>query len=257
MNPIRRNRRLPNRGTNRQSTIIGSGSNASSTLQKLTKCVVPKSSLAFPDVYQAWFKTVVENGISGSAASQNTYHLNSPAFTFGPQTNWTGAFSNNYPAGLSYLLGTSQAGGSTGPYAFCSTLDYDWSVDLYNIGTVAAYVTLVPSWNISLTGMSQSTLAEQRGAAQILVPPTNNSNPMKLRVRGSIAELMATSPSFIRNDTLTYAQAVGALPLYSVYMHLIVGSVDGTTSCAMQVKNTIFQHLRLTRINPFTSAQPT
>jgi len=253
----RRMRNNNSRGVGGTSSLTTSGSNSRVSLPKTTYCEIPRSVVAFPDVYTAWFKTTVENGFSGSVASQNTYHLNSPAFTFGPQVNWTGAFANNYPSGMSYLLGTPSAGGSTAPYALASTIEYDWQVDLVNIASVAAYVTLIPAYSISLTGMSQATLAEQRGALQILVPPNNTAQPLKLRSSGKISELFGTTAGEVLNNQLSYAQAVGALPLYSVYMHLIVSSVDGSTSCAMQTKSTVWLKIRYSRNNPYTTSPPT
>lgn len=238
-----------------QRPIPMSGSNASVSLPKLVRCVIPRTTCIFPDTYVAWSKTVVESTMNSAASTQNSYHLNSPAFNFGPQAQWTGAYANNYPSGLSYLLGSTAAAGSVAPYAHSTVVEYEWFLDLTNIAAATAVVTVIPSYNNTLTGMTTATLSEQRGAIQLLCPPSMNT-PLRMTSRGRISDLIGVTETEIMNDTLTYGQAVGALPSYNFYMHIVASSVDGSTVTSMQTRSTVFLKLKLSTLNPFSSAAP-
>jgi len=244
-----------NPGNASQRPITNSGSNASSSLRPLSLCSIPNASGPFADSYFATFKTVIETGLNGSATSSQSYHINSPAFSFGPQVNWTGAFANNFPSGLSYLLGSNVPAGSPAPYHNCTTLDYDWSLDLTNATAVAAYITLVPSLSSSLSSMTSPTLGEQRGAVQILIPP-GTLIPLRMRSTGKIHELFGVSSTEISNALPAYSQTSGITPTSLAFMHIVGSSIDGTTPVIINFRMSVFLRLRLSGINPWTTTAP-
>jgi hypothetical protein len=229
---------------------------AIANFRKLVTCAVPRGLQLFPDIFVAHAKTVIALGLSGSVASQHTFHINSPANLFGPQVNWTGSFVDNVPAGMYYLLSSNAAAGSRSPYLYVCTTDIDYEVELTNIQSIAAYVTVIPSIEASYSGMSQSQLAEQRGAMQVLVQDHNNTMTTKLKGRYAVHEILGTT----RHEVVTnanYKQTVGALPPLSAYLHFICASVDGATTVAMQAKHTFTMTHRFTAINTFVTTVPT
>jgi hypothetical protein len=246
-------RRQISRQTDRVSSI--NPYTSTSNFSALTRCSLPRGIQLFPDVLDTHMRTIVELGMSGSAASQHSYHLNSPAKQFGPQVNWTGAFTDNVPAGIFYLLSSNTTAGSVAPYFLACTTEIQYELELININSIAAYATVVPSYQVSLSGMTQSQLAEQRGAVQQIVPASQAILPPKIKGRYSVHEIYGTT----RNEVLTnsnYRQLAGSLPPISMYLHLIVASVDGTTSVAMQTKSTFTFTTRFSTINSFVTTVP-
>lgn len=236
------------------SPITGSGTIAQNTLGALTSCTTPRNALAFPDIYTSWFKTTIDSVFgTGVITSGNTYHLNSPAFQFGPQIDFTGAFANNYPSSMAYLLSSAVASGSGCPYNRSTVLEYDWNLDVINIAASSCYVTLLPSLFNSYSTMPTATLSEQRGAVQVLVP-SKNILPIRMRQSGKIGDLFGTDAIESR-DLYPFSQQVGGLPGFSCYMHVIVTSVDGT-NVDCQVKSTVFLKIRYSGLNPSSSIAP-
>jgi hypothetical protein len=253
---LNKNRRMQSRrqvsggsGTTSTSPYI-----ATSSFSRPTHCSIPRGPQIFPDILDTHSKTLVDLGMSGSAASQHTYHLNSPAKFFGPQVNWTGAFADNVPAGMYYLLSSNTVAGSVAPYFLACTHDIDIEYEFININTIAAYVTLLPSYQVSLSGMSQSQLAEQRGAVQIFVP-ASQAQVYKIRAHYSVRDVLGIKQEEVLNNS-NYRQLAGALPPISIYGHLIVSSVDGATTVAMQTKATFMCHTRYTTTNSFVTSVP-
>jgi len=238
-----------------QRPITNSGGNASSVLRPLTLCSINSSNGPFADSYFATFKTVIESGLSGAATSSQSYHLNSPAIQFGPQVNWAGAFANNYPSGLAYMLGSNVTTGSSAPYSHSTVLDFDWGVDMTNATAVAAYITLIPSLSPSLSSMTSATLGEQRGATQILIPP-GTLIPLRMRSSGRIHELFGVSAMEVSNALPAYSQIVATLPSSLCYMHIVASSIDGTTPVIINTRTTVFLRLRLSGINPWNTNAP-
>lgn len=245
--------RYKNRDT--VSAITNSGSQASNTMRRLIACSVPKGLQFLPDVMHTWAKTRVNAGFSGSATYSNTYHVNSPAFTFGPQINFTGAFSNNYPAGLEYLFGTNGTAGSAAPYGELLTYEFEVYCDVINVTTVPVYFSIVPSIQISLSAMATPTIAEQRGAVQILIPQSQTSVPMRLSSKFKLSELTGISESEIKQNPF-YRQRIGTLPSFSAYLHLVATSSDGTTSVVVNTSTTFVMRMTLGSLNTFASNPP-
>jgi hypothetical protein len=251
------NRINPRRRRKRISDNVSSSNPYTSTsnFAAVTRCTLPRGLQFFPDILDCHSRTIVELGMSGAAASQHSYHLNSPMKLFGPQINWTGAFADNVPAGASYLFSSNTTAGSVAPYFLCCTSEIEYELELVNINTIAAYVTVLPSYQASLSGMTQSQLAEQRGAVQAIIPASQAILPPKIKGRYSIKEIYGTT----QNEVLTnsnYRQIAGSLPPVSMYLHLIVSSVDGSTTVAMQTKSSFrFSH-RFSNINSFVTTVP-
>lgn len=254
----RRNNRRPKNSNNRDSTYQGQSQGqltSWSTLNKLCIARIGKKCQLFPDVLDTHAKTGINVNFSGVVTSQATFHINSPASLFGPQINWTGAFADNAPSGMYYLLSSAAAAGSVAPYLNSCVTHIEFIQEFYNAAAVPAYVTLVPSLNPSLSGMVQSQLAEQKNAVQCLVPPTNNSLPVRLRIAFAIADIFGVGPSEVINNQ-NYYQTAGNLPGLSYYLHTIVSSTDGSTNCAMNTKVIYGCKLRFKSLNPFVTSVP-
>jgi hypothetical protein len=248
----RRNHNKPNPGTDTRAPYI-----ATAVFNKPIICRIPKGLQLFPDVLDTHSKIIVDAGLSGSTASQHTYHLNSPAKFFGPQVNWTGAFTDNVPAGLSYLLSSNTNAGSTSPYFYCITDHVEAVFELVNIqNSVSCYATVVPSFQVSLNGMTQSQLAEQRGAVQVLLPATGAAMaPTIIKGRYSVQDILGIKTTEVY-DNQNYRQIAGSLPPISIYLHLICSSTDGVTNCAVQQRVTFSFHHRLQTTNNFLTTVP-
>jgi hypothetical protein len=243
-------------GRNSQhATSVGLPIAATADFRARTMCTVPRGMQFFPDTFNCCSKTVIGLGLSGSVASQHTYHLNSPAYQFGPQVNWTGAFATNVPAGISYLLSSNASGGSVAPYFYCTTHAIDFEIECINIQTISAYVTVVVSYDPSLSTMTQSQISEQRGAVQILVPPSNSTIPYKIRGLYNLSEILGVAHTEVLND-VQYRQPAGSLPAQSIYLHVIVASVDGSTTCAMQTRQSFTFWHKFTVANNFVTTVP-
>jgi len=242
----------PNTGTRTLAPYI-----ATAVFNKPIICKIPKGLQLFPDILDTHSKTVIDLGLSGTTASQHTYHLNSPAKFFGPQINWTGAFADNVPAGLSYLLSSNTNAGSTSPYFYCIT-DYVEAVfELVNIqNSVSCYATVVPSFQVSFNGTTQSQLAEQRGAVQVLLPALGSSMaPTVIKGRYSVQDILGIKTTEVYNNQ-NYRQIAGSLPPISIYLHLVTASTDGVTNCAVQQRVTFTYHHRLQTTNNFLTSVP-
>lgn len=154
-----------------------------------------------------------------------------------------------------YLLSTNTAGGAVAPYLYANTTHIDYACELININTIAAYVTVIVSIQPTFSGMTQSQLAEQRGAVQVFVPASQAILPIKIRGRYSVAEVAGVSESEVLSNQ-NYRQLSQSLPGIPIYLHLVVASVDGSTSCAMQVKQTFDFTTRFMQINNFVTTVP-
>jgi len=218
-------------------------------------CSVGRNSGPFPDIFNNYMKMNISAILSGSVTASHTFRLNSPYFGFGPQANYTGAFGTNYPDGANWLLGSISPTGSTAPYGVVLTVGYEWTLELVNSGTAPAKVTLLPSVNASFSGMAASVLAEQRGAAQILVPPNEASVPLRIQSVGNISELFGETNMYA--DRFGFTQVQGGFPTYLCYMHYSCTSLDGSTNVNMQCNSTIFLKTRWSQLNPMSSNAPT
>jgi len=220
-----------------------------------TSVMVPRESHLFPDQYNTWAKLVVNSALNGAITTAQSFHVNSPIYNFGPQSNYAGGFATNVPSGIEYLLSSNAAAGSNAPYFLSITSEVIADVEIYNAGTVAAYCTLLPSYAASFSGMTQQNIAEQRGCAQIVVPPTNNTSALRMRAKFSVADILGFPQETVFVDS-NYRQNVGALPPYSIYLHFIVASVDGATNANVTVKYTYRLKMRLSGLNSFATGQP-
>jgi len=223
--------------------------------RRTVTCSIPRGLQMFPDVLNTWSKTIIDVSMGSTASSQNSFHLNSPAKLFGPQVNWTGAFTDNVPAGISYLLSSNSAAGSTAPYLFAMTDLIDYEVEFINSNNVPAYVTVIVSIESSFSGMSQSQLAEQRGAVQKLIPASQAIIPPLIKGRYSVAEVVGVSRQEVISNN-NFRQPAGSIPSIPIYLHFIVASTDGTTAVVMNVKHKFEFHTRFTQINNFVTTVP-
>jgi hypothetical protein len=246
-----------------QNSSSSQGSNykapyvATAQFRKPIICKIPKGIQLFPDRLQCHSTTVVDLGLSGSTASQHSYHLNSPAKLFGPQVNWTGAFADNVPAGMYYLLSSNTNAGSIAPYFHCITTDIDVLYEFTNIqNSVTAWATVVPSLQASLNGMTQTQLAENN-AVQIQLPATGSAMmPLQIAGKYSVAKISNVPMSEILGNQ-NYRQTAGNLTPIPIYLHMIVASSDGITNCSVQTRATFtFKHLFVNK-NNFVTTVPT
>jgi len=244
--------RLPRTAT---SAITNSGSTASSVFRALNSLTAPRLNQFFPDTYYTWSKTVIETQLTGGNFS-NTFRVNSPATGFGPQVNWTGAFANNNPAGLSYLLGSDQITGSSAPYQYLAVLELEHLIDVINSSAIPAIVSLVPAQSPSLSGLSSTQLAEQRGAVQVLIPPTMTSVPTRLRLAYKLESALGVSYNEVSNN-IGYKVFPTGTPVIQYYNHLVASPSDGSTAINVWFRHTFYLRCKFSDLNTFTTTTPT
>lgn len=250
-------RRRPVRKSNNQLTTQQYRAELNvSSFPKPTRCIVGKESGPFPDEYICTLKTDVNSTHAGAAQVANTYSINGPSYLFGPQADWAGAFSANYPAGVKYLLGSAVITGSSAPYRFSTVLNYRYEFEFINNSSVPIDIILFPSINPSYIGMTKSNLSEQRGAIKLALPSTQIAGPYRCRLQGSVSNLFGVSEAELHGDT-DYVQIVGAAPTRQCFMHVVAGAKDGTTSINMSSTLTAYSKIKFSGLNPFATGTPT
>jgi len=200
-------------------------------------------------------KTSVESLLNGGVLVTDTYVINGPAYLFGPQRNFAGAFSANYPAGIDWLLATNVVTGSSAPYRFLTVQNYKFEIQLSNTSTVGSRVCVWPSLDASFLAMSFSNMCEQKGAVCLEVSPISLNGPFRCRLEGACHELFGRSQQQYRDDT-DYVEIVGAVPSSPCYLHVAATSLDGT-NISTYCQITAYLDITFSGLNQMGTAGPT
>jgi hypothetical protein len=219
---------------------------------------VPKFLQLFPDEYEAWGRTSVLTTLTGSLAFSYGFKSNGVYNLFGPQVNWTGAFSANVPAGSKYLINNPAAGGSAAPYNVSTVLEQDICAEFSSYGstvTAACGVALLPTDTNSLSGSAFSQIREMRGCSSLLLPAVINA-PLTVRNKFTIADQFGVPEREIRENP-SFSQVPGTDPVALGYFVLYLSSLDGSTNVSVDLVLTINTRYLFRRLNPFNTTVPT
>jgi len=220
---------------------------------------IPPHLQLFPDEFECFGKTQLTAVFNGALAISYTFKANGVFNLFGPQVNWTGAYSANVPSGSIFLLHNPSAAGSVAPYNTSTVLGQDITVEVSSYGSTAtagAQIALLASPNTnSLSGMTFSAIREQDGCSSMLVPAVLNA-PITVRQRFSIADVAGVKPFEVYNDP-SFGQVAGTDPNTLVYFVLYMASVDGSTNLNHELAITFNTHLLFRRKNNFITTVPT
>lgn len=236
-------------------TIIASGLTAVAKQFRLTWTNIPSGDQFFPDMYNCWSRSSIAANFTGSATVSNSFRSNSPAFGFGPQVNYSGAYANNVPAGINFLLSSSSNTGSAAPYFQVTTHYVECTVECLNASSVPVYVTIVPTIAPSLATMPFSQLFEQNGAVQTLIT-SGSLLPTMLKCSFNICDVIGVTKDFTLNEEI-YKQNAGAVVPQIVFVHIICSAFDGTTTLNTVVKTSFKFHMRFSERNVYNSTTPT
>lgn len=253
----RKNRNQNNNNSNsgRRYRVTNTTSDmAVGTVAPLLRCTIPKSAQLFADSYECWGVTSTATANSSTSGYSDTFKANGSFNLFGPQTNWTGAFATNVPAGSYYLISTGSTN-SVAPYGKCVTLGVEMEVKATNISITTPWeLILVPTRTASLNAVGQTTIKEQRGAICVCFQPSNGAPALgKLAARTSA--IYGVSEYEVRNNP-DFAQAAGADPANLWYFHAYVRAMDGSTTGSVQLEYRFKFHFLFKELNIFTSTAP-
>lgn len=219
-----------------------------------------------PDELDCWGRIESIIAYQGSSLQATTWKANGPYNLFGPQNNWTGAFSANVPAGSAELLQTTTgvAAGATGFYSSSTIEDVSFNIEVIatpGANTPACYVFLIPSLTADLSAVSASAMREQRGVVVATVPGQVNTNaaavmtPTKVSLNFSCSDLFGVPRETVLNNP-SYAQIPLQNPTVLGYVHVVVAAVDGTTAVNQTIRHTVYLRHRLRRPNIMNSNTP-
>jgi len=216
----------------------------------------PSNRQFFPEILWAEAITVIPMNVTGTSGVSYTFIGSSPMYTYGPQVNWTGSFAQNVPAGANYLLSSSAATGAIrAPYELSWCYASIYELEVINAGSTPAYVTMLPSTFPSLSGMSQSQAAEQRGAVQLLMTANTNAASNTLSTTVDWAEVNSINRQEFVNQ-LQWAQPAGSTPGNYSYLHILAQAFDASSNITLVFKLRAKNKFKFSALNPFTTTVP-
>jgi hypothetical protein len=224
-------------------------------MRKITKISIPMGLQFYPDIYDCWAKTSVNLIMTGAGAAARSFHLNSPGYLFGPQTNYTGSFGNNVPAGMNYLFGSDSSSGASAPYFYSRTVECLVDIAVVNGASIPVSTAFISSTTPSFSATSFESLIEQRGIVYVTQPASSTlSSNMFSHVKYD--EIFGISKQILYNDP-NYRQNPSTLPSYSIYGHIVTAALDGSSNLNTNLQVTFRQHIQFSQRNDYNSIVPT
>jgi hypothetical protein len=188
----------------------------------------------FLDRLYAWLKTDNTSRFTGAPSWSETYKLNGAAAVV-PQINYSGAFSGNYPAGLTYLLGSNVSSGANAPYYFAriveSTIHVEILPDPYvAFGATAPFTaTVLPTYNASLSGVSATQMRELEYAKSKLIGSTVSGKSFVFNHAMSPATMLGqTMKGYLTEESSLFTYNTD--PTNLAYWQVALRSEDGTSN---------------------------
>lgn len=250
-------KRKRQRTNNNTRVTMSSGVQNNTNVFKRTQAILPPLKNFFPDMLFCEALTSY-NMVTTGITTWFTFVGNGTFYNYGPQFNFTGAFNPNVPSGAKYLLASNNVGGASAPYGLVWTIDSDIGIEMVSrSSTMSYYATLVPSAASSLSGLSISAAGEQRGAVQLLVPPSTTSGPQVLETKVNWYDVLG----FTRTQYLSSnnnAQTAGANPGAMAFWHLEIAAADGSTTLnnIVDVRVKVRSRFKFAGLNNLSSTQP-
>jgi hypothetical protein len=213
-------------------------------------------------LYVAWATTDTNTSFTTLNASTSSFVINSPAFNFGPQFNYTGGFGANAPSGMKYLLSGLANAGAGSPYSGYLVTHYECEA---RIGSSSISANAVP-WiagitfslnSVATSGMTVTQLPEQPRTMRTDVPYVTATKPIRLANSVSLGDLVGLTPEEFAIQRPNYGTIVGAYPVIPMYAHFWMRPYDGSTTGSYEI---FFRHrfrIMFYDYNTFSTTVPT
>jgi hypothetical protein len=209
-------------------------------IKDLGKIVYHSKATQFP-----WCKrnvhlsTEVPGSTSNAVFTAYSYKGNSFHLT-GPDTNYSGTFSANVPAGLNTLLnGAATTAGVIGAYREYRIRGSRITITCISnaSNTVGGRLFCYPSLNASGSGVGINTAAEQQGGKYIDIPALTEGKAIKLVNSMDTHIMFGVSPEMIQDSAYVGVGGTGD-PNVQFYWQIGIGSQDGSSTypCAITVR---------------------
>lgn len=251
----RRGKKTPKKSSRRTNRQTGSspGTSMTGVMNRSfirTQATMPRNCQMFPDILYTQGRTVIDSAPGGSTPQYLTFKANGTMYQFGPQSNFTGAFSGNVPSGSSNLLSSGN-----GPYDTCWTLDTLVEAQIMTSNTGPSLFVILPSiyTGTPISSLTATQAAEQRGAASVMMS-ANISTPMKVSLRFHPAEILGITRSVYENSP-PVGQFVGADPASLVYFHVIMYPLFGV-STSLSVNLVITSRFKMSALTTLSVTVP-
>lgn len=157
----------------------------------VTRFQASAGAVASGNSCQTWKGNAFGNGPTGTAGS-------------GPQFDWAGVFTTNYPTGLVYLLGTSGGATARAPYGWYRVVGSSISVKatpaFYSETVPGAQpatscrMIIIPSTTANLSALTATQLCEQPNRHEKLLPCAYNLIPA---VRNNVTSIWTPASSVV------------------------------------------------------------
>jgi hypothetical protein len=212
--------------------------------------VLPRGASMFPDELITQGKVIVQyasNVSSGPANNFLTFVANGVMSNYGPSFNG-GTFAINVPSGCDSLLSAAR-----GPYTRCWTLETKINLQMTANSSGQAYVTFLPTTNSygTISSLSSSQLGEQRGAVQVLIPPSNDL-PVTLNATFNPWDIFGVDRKTYMSVP-DYGQPVLTQPNNLSYFHIIH---TGGTGSIVAFIITIEMRFKFAELQVMATTQP-
>jgi len=206
-----------------------------------------RASQGFPDKLRMWLRTSDEGAINTVVNSALTYKLNGVGSGVGPQTNWAGAFSANFPSGLKYLLGSTVTTGSSAPYFFARIIESRIKLTVVpdSTATFAFDIMLLPTFQASLNGMPKTQIREQKYVSYASTGLNQSGHPTILTSSMGVGRLLGKTMSQQLTDDgflFTYSSD----PTYLGFWQIFIGAMDGSSNIKFSYTVEIDHHFEFT-----------
>lgn len=244
--------------SSRNSKTSQKQNNGTFTYHPVSSLLSPNmSKQVYPTRIQRDFSTVTRGPTENSAFQSYTFKGNSPLIS-GPQFNWAGAFSTNYPSGLAYVLGQNQAGGSTAPYGnfFCVAGSIQFILNTMSDNTFPIVCLVWPSKNPSFLTMSLTQLQEQPYVKRVILPCLQ-STAQRSTISHSITTQQVMGLKYVASlERPDYCGNYVTDPTTLWYWHIVVGSEDNSTSSKWCSEVRLNHRLELFGVNDYSTTAP-
>jgi len=192
---------------------------------------VPRNNQMFPDLFRTAGSQSLLIPYGPGTSGTYTYKANGVYFN-GPQTNYTGAFAQNVPAGMSYLLSSpgSTASGSDAPYGYVTVRRAEVSVRVTTTAgnPVGATVGISFHNQPSMALYTTTNYREQPMTAWADIPVSTTAGAIVVSNSADIHNVLGVSRQVYDNDE-DYWAAATADPARLCYYTVWARVHDGTS----------------------------
>jgi hypothetical protein len=155
------------------------------------------------------------------------------------------------------LLSSNATGGAASPYGNCLPLRTEVEIMIATASGngIPSALYIVPSTDLSLSGMAATTIYEQPLSTHLVVPISTTSAPIVIRNLIKWHEVAGVSESIYENAPI-YSGTAAADPTDVNYIQVGNRSMDGVTNCASYWSIGIKTYYRFFNRNNLASTAP-